>query len=238
VLSTSAEDQSILVRHSPDSLRLSATQTVTFYYTLDRSLPMAGAMGTSFAIGQTVTLPVLTGLDNPPAGGFCRTVRWYADYGVPYGPELQIHTVNFCNYPANADAQQNYETVDQFRLAVNNVDHGALAVVAPGTQVQLSFRYRTLNSPPGFPQVANARLARVFIIGLNGVGNFCHSYGSAVQPVPTGPTMPTHNQTIVAPAAPGRYAIRLGVQDDQHPAHCGLPINGIGLRTLGYIVVR
>lgn len=238
VLSTSADDQDVRVRHSPDQLKLSATQPVTFYYTLDGSLPMVGVAGTSSAVGQTITLPTLAGLDNPVNPNWCRTVRWFADYGAPFGREDRIHTVNLCNVLPNADGENNYETVDQFRLTVNNVDNGALAVVAAGTPVVLSFRLRTLNSPPGVPQVPNARIARVFLQGVNTPGNFCHWYGAGVQPVGTGPTMPSHNQTIMAPAAAGRYAIQLALQPDVNPVHCALPINLVGVRTLGYIIVR
>ncbi len=237
VLSTAAGGQDIRVRHSLNSLRLSATQSVTFYYTLDGSLPMAGAMGTVAAVGQTVILPQLAGLDNPLNQEWCRTVRWFADYGAPLGREIRIHTVNVCNVLPAVEAENNYETMDQFSLSVGGVDQGALAVVSPGAVVQMLFRYRTgvsINQP----LVAMARIARVFVQGVNTPGNFCHFYGNAVQGAPAGPTSVVHSQPITAPLAPGRYAIRLSVQQDQAPIHCAAPISLPGIRTVGYIVVR
>jgi Stigma-specific protein, Stig1 len=238
VLSTALDEGTINVRHAPEQLRLSASSAVTFYYRLDGERPELGAMGTLMATGQSFVLPTLTGLDSP-AMGACRTVRWFADYGPPLGREGIVHGASFCNTPANSDPEKNYETVDRLSFSVMGQQRGAIAVVAPGAGVALSFRLRTLNSGAAMMPARVSRIARVYLEPAQGGARplFCHRYGDNATP-PTGPTSVDFNETITAPMTAGRYPLRLSLASDPSSDLCST-LNGLGvIRTLGTLIVQ
>lgn len=238
VLATALDEGTIPVRHPPEQLRLSAPTSVTFYYRLDGERPEMGAMGTLTATGQSFVLPTLTGLDDPTPAA-CRSVRWFADYGAPLGREGVVHAVSFCNDPAAADNQRNYETVDRFSFSVMGQDRGAIAFVAPGTGVRLTFRLRTKNSPATMMAPRVSRIARVYLEPATSSGRpiFCHRYGDGA-PMPTGATSTDFDETIVAPMAAGRYPVRLSLASDPSSDLCNT-LNGLGsIRTLGTLIVQ
>jgi hypothetical protein len=238
VLATLVDEGEIRVRHSLEQLRLSAPVPVTFYYTLDGSLPEMGGPNTRTAMGQSVVLPTIDGLDDMPMGA-CRTVRWLADYGPPLGREVIVHGASFCNNAPQSDVERNYETIDRFSLSVAGVDQGAVAVVMPGAGVRVGFRLRTMNSGAPMMPARISRAARVYLEqeSMTVPPPFCHEYGDGA-PRPTGPTTATGDFMVTAPSAPGRYALRLSIATDPSSDVCRT-LNGLGaVRTLGVIVVR
>jgi hypothetical protein len=231
-LSTAADDAEVNVRSAPDALRLGAAERATFYYTLDGSLPMPGAAGTLSAMGQNITLPALNSVINggsldAPRDPFCRTVRWFADYGAPFGREITTHSVNFCNFVNDSVARSSYTTVDRLNLSSGGVSFGPIASVAPRASVAMTFRLRSY--PPPGSTVVN-RLIRVYINVGGGPGLlFCHAPARMDEQNPS--------FTLNAPAAPGRYPIYF-VDQPSAPGGCGaMPIPTTG-RVLAWVVVR
>lgn len=232
VISTNIEERPVSVRHAPEGLRLSAARSATFYYTVDGTRPMMGAGGTQMAMGQTVAVQGTVGPIMMP--GNCGTVQWFADYGPPLGAERIVHVSSFCYRTTDMNRDLAYETIDQFSLQVGAEDRGAIAVVAPGTRVNIAFQFRRALQTNAMAVPTFSRIARVYLdTGMaTASAPFCDIYN---QMTPTTPV--TRMVSVDAPMTPGRYPVRLSLADDPAAGDC-VGLNNLGTqRTLGWVIV-
>jgi hypothetical protein len=229
----SAVDDAVIYTADPVNLQISAPIAGTAYYTLDGSVPSPGSINTRSAMGRNVALTNL-GLNGGVPG--CTTVRWYFDYGVPFGRELAPHTRTICFDPLRRDITRadNRTTVspfavasmDEVELLVGPTLQGPLAVVDRGATVAMRFHLRQYT-----PQSVGPRQALLFFEGPTRTQLFCHWINNT-RDERFGPGGAVMN--ITAPTTPGRYAIRW---NQASGSNCSLA-SPLTLRTVAVLIVR
>lgn len=227
----SAVDDELINNADPVALQIAAPIAGTVYYTLDGSVPSPGSVNTRSAVGRTVALSALGIVAGAPG---CTTVSWYFDYGAPFGREPAPHTRRICfNQNRRVTSLAENQTVNPFDVAsiedvtlvVGAAAQGPIAVVSPGTSVELRFRLH-LYTPNG---VGN-RQSLIFFEGPTRQQVLCHWVNDVRHEI----APPLMTNRIIAPAVPGRYAIRW----NQAPgANCTVP-NPLALRTIAELIVR
>ncbi|MDP3277992.1 MAG: hypothetical protein Q8Q09_22595 [Deltaproteobacteria bacterium] len=212
--------------------QLAAPQDATFYYTLDGSEPIAGAMGTRAAMGRTVSLPNLglNAMGNPD----CMRVRWFADYGAALGREAVQErtlcsdpTIRMTANPGNA-GRDPFELVsfDEISLESGGTNFGPLALVERGASVVMRFRLRN------YPALSQQRQAYVQLEGPTGPSQiFCH-WVNTVRDERFPMAAPL--TTFTAPTTPGRYAISWNQSAN---TDCRLPARP-DFRPIAVLIVR
>ena len=197
----SAVDTDAVIAPTSSLLQIAAPLSGTLYYTLDGSVPSPGSTNTVTAIGRVFPLPALNAVNG------CTTVRWYMDYGAPFGREVAPHSRTICanyNRAMIALAENNtanpFETatLDELQFVVGGTALGPLAVVERGATVTLSLRLRQ------FPPFGGFRQGSLALEGPTRTTAWCSPATNTVRDdrVNGAPTM------FTAPTVPGRYALR------------------------------
>jgi hypothetical protein len=116
--------------------------------------------------------------------------------------------------------------LDQISLVVGGVAQGPIAVVSPGTRVELHFRFRLYNT---FPR--NTYRTQLFLEGPTRRMIFCFSYWNPVL------FTTFRTEPFTAPMSPGRYAIRWS-QYLPSSSDCRVIPDSLVLRTIAELIVR
>jgi hypothetical protein len=166
----------------------------------------------------------------------CTQVRWFVDYGRPYGRESVVHSRQICsntqyrntNLASNrAESPFTLTSIDEVSIESAGVVGGPVVIASPGQPVVLRFRMRQY-PPAGLGD----RQALVFVEDSARRTVFCQ-----FAPTPSDTRWSPMNQPslqFAAPAIPGRYAIRWN-----HAAINGCRVPApLELRTLAVLIVR
>jgi hypothetical protein len=177
-------------RARPTHFTVGTAFPATFYYTLDGSTPTPGTPAT-----HTSPSPLDLGVLGDGA-----QVRWYADFGTPFGPEPLVHALNFHVAPSPHSLGQ---IVEGLRI-LGGSGFGPVAVAARGATLTISasFEYWKSDSMGYCPGC-------VVYWGINFAGQvpttapFCAPVSTPYTAAVSGGGM----TAFTAPSTPGRYPI-------------------------------